>query len=154
MHPRASPSTGPALIPLWNRPHAPLWHTCHDKRRPSGAPPCPLAVAFSWSPLSLSVPETQLAYSSPSVTPNLPACRPLYWPCSYASMESTSRSSSVSAFGLGGGPCNGLIAHINSARQPQAAGVGLAHACTPAAVRALTFGRAHITPQLKVTQPS
>ncbi len=36
--------------------------------------------------------------------------------------------------------------------QQQAAGVGLAHANTPVAERAINYGRAHITPLLKVTQ--
>ncbi len=51
------------------------------------------------------------------------------------------------------GPVTAKSPTENSAHQPQAAGIGLAHACTPAAMRALYFGRAYITPQLKVTLP-
>ncbi len=87
----------------------PLWHTSHDKRRPSVVPICPFTVAFSCSLLASSVPEIHLHRPSPLVTANPPAWLPLYWPCPYISMESTSRSSSVSAFSLVGGPCNCLI---------------------------------------------
>ncbi len=40
----------------------------------------------------------------------------------------------------------------NSKRQTQVASVGLAHACTPVAPRALNFGRAYVTPLFKVTR--
>ncbi len=36
----------------------------------------------------------------------------------------------------------------------QVAGVGLAHACTPAVVRGLNLGRVYDTPLLKVFQPA